>query len=94
MEITHLFIDPIDTHFLRGNRLFGDPGSFGDALVPPLPSVAAGALRSALLVHRRHDPARFARGEITDDAELGTPAHPGSFRITRFRLDAGQRMGP
>ena len=86
MEITHLFIDPIDTLFLRGNRLFGDPGSFGDALVPPWPSVAAGALRSALLVQRGHDPARFARGEITDDAELGTPARPGSFLITRFQM--------
>ena len=86
MEITHLFIDPIDTLFLRGNRLFGDPGSFGDALVPPWPSVAAGALRSALLVHRGHDPARFARGEIADDPELGTPARPGSFLITRFQM--------
>ena len=86
MEITHLFIDPIDTLFLRGNRLFGDPGSFGDALVPPWPSVAAGALRSALLVHRGHDPARFARGKITDDAELGAPARPGSFLITRFQM--------
>ena len=86
MEVTHVFIDPIDTLFLRGNRLFGEPGSFGDALVPPWPSVAAGALRSALLVHRGHDPARFARGEITDDAELGTPTHPGSFLITRFQI--------
>ena len=86
MDVTHLFIDPIDTLFLRGNRLFGEPGSFGDALVPPWPSVAAGALRSALLVHRGHDPARFARGEITDDAELGTPARPGSFLITRFQM--------
>ena len=86
MEITHLFIDPIDTLFLRGNRLFGDPGSFGDALVPPWPSVAAGALRSALLAQRGYDPARFARGEITDDTELGTPERPGSFRITGFQM--------
>ena len=93
MEITHLFIDPIDTLFLRGNRLFGDPGSFGDALVPPWPSVAAGALRSALLVHRGHDPACFARGEITDDAELGTPARPGSFLITRFQMARRGRDG-
>ena len=86
MEITHLFIDPIDTLFLRGNRLFGDPGSFGDALMPPWPSVAAGALRSALLMRRGYDPARFARGEVADDPELGTPAHPGSFRVTRFQI--------
>ena len=86
MEITHLFIDPIDTLFLRGNKLFGDPGSFGDALVPPWPSVAAGALRSALLAHRGYDPARFAHGDITDDTELGTPERPGSFRITGFQM--------
>ena len=86
METTHLFIDPIDTLFLRGNKLFGDPGSFGDALVPPWPSVAAGALRSALLAHRGYDPSRFARGEITDDTELGTPERPGSFLITRFQM--------
>ena len=86
METTHLFIDPIDTLFLRGNKLFGDPGSFGDALVPPWPSVAAGALRSALLAQRGYDPARFARGEITDDTELGTPAQPGSFLIARFQM--------
>ena len=91
MEITNLFIDPIDTLFLRGNRLFGDPGSFGDALVPPWPSVAAGALRSALLAYRGYDPARFARGEIADDPELGTPSRPGSFLITRFQM---ARRGP
>ena len=86
MKITHLFLEAIDTLFLRGNRLFGHPGSFGDALVPPWPSVAAGALRSALLAHRGYDPTRFARGEITDDTELGTPKHPGSFRITGFQM--------
>ena len=86
MATTHLFIEPIDTLFLRGNRLFGDPGSFGDALVPPWPSVAAGALRSALLVHHGHDTERFGRGEVSDDPVLGTPARPGSFLITRFQL--------
>ena len=91
MEITDFFIDPIDTLFLRGNKLFGDPGSFGDALAPPWPSVAAGALRSALLAQRGHDPARFARGKIAGDAELGTPARPGSFLIARFQM---ARRGP
>ena len=93
MEVAHVFIDPIDTLFLRGNRLFGEPGSFGAALVPPWPSVAAGALRSALLVHGGHDPARFTRGEITDDAELGTPARPGSFLITGFQIARRARDG-
>ena len=86
MDTTHLFIEPVDALFLRGNRLFGDPGSFGEALVPPWPSVAAGAIRSALLAHRGYDPARFARGEIAGDAELGTPARPGTLAITCFQL--------
>ena len=86
MEITHLFIDPVDALFLRGNKLFGDPGSFGDALVPPWPSAVAGALRSALLANRESDPWRFARGEITDNTELGTPERPGSFLITQFQM--------
>ena len=85
MNVTHLFIDPVDTLILRGNKLFGDPGSFGESLVPPWPSVAAGALRSALLTYRGWDPVRFGRGEI-DDPELGTPARPGSFAVVRFQL--------
>lgn len=91
MQTTYHFIEPIDTLFLRGNKLFGDPGSYGESLVPPWPSVAAGALRSALLAERGYDPARFLRGEI-DDIELGTPARPGSFAITGFQV-ARRRNG-
>ena len=86
MAAMEFFIEPIDTLFLRGNKLFGDPGSFGESLVPPWPSVAAGALRSALLDHRGYDPLRFARGEIVDDAEFGTPVRPGSFLMTHFQM--------
>lgn len=85
MDVTHLFIDPVDTLMLRGNKLFGDPGSFGESLVPPWPSVAAGALRSALLAHKELNPVRFANGEI-DDPELGTPEQPGTFALVRFQL--------
>lgn len=42
---TH-FIEPLDVLFLRDNRLFGAPGTYGESLLPPWPSVAAGALRS------------------------------------------------
>jgi CRISPR-associated protein Cmr3 len=80
-----LFIEPLDVLFLRGNKLFGDPGSFGESLVPPWPSVAAGAIRSDLLAHKRVDLQRFAKGEIMDP-ELGTPEQPGQFRLTDFRL--------
>ena len=43
------FIEPLDVLFLRGNQLFGEPGSYGEALMPPWPSVAAGALRTRIL---------------------------------------------
>jgi CRISPR-associated protein Cmr3 len=86
MSETRFFIEPLDVLFLRGNKLFGDAGSFGESLVPPWPSVAAGALRSALLVSKKHDPVKFALGRLTGDAEIGTPTQPGSFTVTAFQL--------
>jgi CRISPR-associated protein Cmr3 len=80
-----LFVEPLDVLVLRGNKLFGDPGSYGESLVPPWPSVAAGAIRSALLAHKGVDLQRFATGQIRD-SELGTPANPGPFRVTGFQL--------
>jgi CRISPR-associated protein Cmr3 len=80
-----LFIEPLDVLFLRGNQLFGDPGSFGESLVPPWPSVAAGAIRSAVLAHKGVDLLEFAKGRVPDP-ELGTPQQPGPFRLTDFRL--------
>ena len=49
------FLEPLDVLFLRGNKLFGDPGSFGESLIPPWPSVVAGALRSRMLADDRVD---------------------------------------
>ena len=91
MRRTRYFIEPFDVLFLRGNKLFGAPGSFGESLIPPWPSVAAGALRSALLATRGHDAAAYARGEITDDPEMGTPDRPGTFTVTGF--DLARRAG-
>ena len=71
--------------FLRGNKLFGDPGSHGESLVPPWPSAAAGALRSHLLAQDGTDLAAFAKGQITHPS-LGTPAAPGPFALTAFTL--------
>lgn len=85
MSIETRFIEPLDVLFLRGNKLFGDPGSHGESLVPPWPSVAAGALRSRMLADERVDLAAFARGEV-DHPTLGTPKRPGSFAITAFHL--------
>ena len=80
------FIEPLDVLYLRGNKLFGEPGSYGESMIPPWPSVAAGAIRSALLARRGHDFSEYARGRITDDAELGTPAKPGTFSLIDFQL--------
>ncbi len=44
-----LFLEPHDVLYLRGNKLFGDAGAHGEALMPPWPSMAAGALRSRLI---------------------------------------------
>lgn len=85
MSIETRFIEPLDVLFLRGNKLFGDPGSHGESLVPPWPSVAAGALRSRMLADEGVDLAAFGRGEV-DHPSLGTPAKPGSFAVTAFHL--------
>ncbi|RMG30419.1 MAG: type III-B CRISPR module-associated protein Cmr3 [Gammaproteobacteria bacterium] len=79
------FLEPVDVLFLRGNRLFGDPGSYGESLVPPWPSVAAGALRTAILVRDGVALDAFARGAVNHPT-LGTPDAPGEFRITGFHL--------
>jgi len=76
---TALFIEPLDVLILRGNKLFADAGSHSEALMPPWPSVAAGALRSRMLIDAGIDPAAFA-------AVLGSVAQPGSFRIAHFGL--------
>ncbi|MCX8004562.1 MAG: hypothetical protein N2688_06345 [Burkholderiaceae bacterium] len=79
------FIEALDVLTLRGNRLFGDPGSWGAAIMPPPPSVAAGALRSRLLVRDRTDLAAFARGEVHHEA-VGAPQRPGTFTLADFQL--------
>lgn len=82
---TYRFLQPLDVLFLRGNKLFGDPGSFGESLVPPWPSVAAGALRSQVLAADGVDLHAFAAGRVVHPT-LGTPARPGPFTVTAFHL--------
>ncbi|MGI9211964.1 MAG: type III-B CRISPR module-associated Cmr3 family protein [Methylococcaceae bacterium] len=79
------FLEPLDVLFLRGNKLFGDPGSFGESLVPPWPSVAAGALRSRILADAGVNLKDFAEGRV-NHPQLGTPSQPGSFTVTGFYL--------
>lgn len=85
-----LFIEPLDVLVLRGNKLFADAGSHGEALMPPWPSVAAGALRSRMLADAGVDLLQFAESKAALGNELasaiGTPVQPGSFRIAHFGL--------
>jgi CRISPR-associated protein Cmr3 len=83
--VEYRFIEPLDVLFLRGNKLFGDPGSYGESLVPPWPSVVAGALRSRMLADDGVDLAAFARGDVKHPA-LGTPKTPGDFAVAAFHL--------
>ena len=85
-----VFITPLDVLYLRGNQSFGDPGSYGESIVPPWPSVAAGAIRSRILVDNSIDLAAFARSEVAHP-ELGTPEAPSSFVLHAFHL--AQRQG-
>ncbi len=96
-----VFLEPIDVLHLRGNKLFGGAGDHAEALMPPWPSLAAGAVRSRLLADAGVDIGAFARGEPsapeTDLARsLGSPAAPGEFRVTGFTLArrAGSAVEP
>lgn len=95
--IEDLFFQAVDVLLLRGNKLFGDAGSFGGALMPPWPSIAAGALRSRMLADAKVDLSAFARGEpVLGNAlhrVLGSPAAPGSFRIAHFGLARREAQG-
>ncbi|MBI4468133.1 MAG: type III-B CRISPR module-associated protein Cmr3 [Acidobacteria bacterium] len=88
------FLEPLDVLFPRGNKLFGDAGSFGKAQMPPWPSAAAGAIRSRMLADSGVDFSAFARGEVIGNAALrdvlGTPQVPGFFRIGWFSI--GRRI--
>ncbi len=90
-----LFLKPLDLLYLRGNKLFGAAGDDAGAVMPPWPSVAAGAIRSRMLVDAGVNPAAFAsQGERMDGSlgrSLGTPKEPGTFRLARFCL--ARRVG-
>ncbi len=83
---TWRFVQPVDTLSLRGNKLFGAAGDFGESFFPPKPSVLAGALRSLLLAQAADEIPGFARDSVrlSDpqlDRILGTPAEPGAFEL-------------
>lgn len=82
---TWRFVQPVDTLSLRGNKLFGAAGDFGESGFPPKPSVLAGALRSLLLAQAGDRIEGFTQGQRICDEELdsilGTPAEPGDFAL-------------
>lgn len=62
-----LRIKPLDVLCARGNRLFGEAGSFGAVEMPPWPSVFAGALRSMILTEQGADPRDLLLGKLSGD---------------------------
>lgn len=87
---TYYYVRPTDSLFVRGNLAFGDSGEHGSSLMPPPPSLFAGAFRSALLGKDTEQLTAFLEGgRCTHPALaqcLGTPEAPGDFRITWLSL--------
>ena len=85
----HVLLTPADTLQFRGNRRFA-AGVYGSALMPPWPSVFAGALRSAALTQRAVPFVEFMAHRTADAAvvrEIGTgPLSPGTFRVGGIAL--------
>lgn len=89
-SVLHLAVTPVDLLYLRGNHLFGATAGHSQALMPPWPSVMAGAIRSRMLVDEGVNLAAFAgsasrpSGPLGDS--LGTPDRPGSFAVAGMAL--------
>lgn len=97
MSSTYYYVRPTDSLFLRGNLAFGDSGEHGSGLMPPPPSLFAGAFRSALLGQNAAQLAAFVdSGRCTDPALaqcLGTPTEPGDFALTWLSLAGEPSVG-
>jgi len=97
---TFYYVRPTDSLFVRGNLAFGDSGEHGSSQMPPPPSLFAGAFRSALLGQDAdHLHSFLSQGRCSYDALaqcLGTPEHPGNFRVTWLSLagDPGGHAAP
>lgn len=86
----YYYVRPTDSLFVRGNLAFGDSGEHGTGLMPPPPSLFAGAFRSCLLGRDASQLSSFlSQGQCSDPALkqcLGTPDVPGAFGITWLSL--------
>ncbi len=69
MSTAYYFIEALDVLMLRGNRSFGAAGEHSEAMLPPWPSVFAGAFRSALLAA---DTQRLAEFSAVSGAHFDT----------------------
>lgn len=99
----YYFVRPTDSLFVRGNLAFGDAGEHGVGVMPPPPSLFAGAFRSAILGRNANALSAFAQQGETGSAELdralgtlnpetGAVRKQGTFRLTWLSL-AGRNSG-
>ena len=93
----YYYVRPTDSLFVRGNMAFGDSGEHGASLMPPPPSLFAGAFRSALLGKDAAQLTAFVSdGRCTHPALaqcLGSPQAPGDFRIAWLSLAGESSAG-
>lgn len=100
----YYFVNPTESLFVRGNLAFGDGGEHGAGMMPPPPSLFAGAFRSAILGRDPDALSRFLRegraGEANLDAALGAfdpstglPVSPGQFRLGWVSLAGQSKVG-
>lgn len=78
-----LYIEPLDILFLRDNHLFGASGDSSRSLMPPWPSVFAGAIRSRMLADADVSIDALKNNSLPAplDAILGMPEVPGTFTL-------------
>ena len=95
-------IEPLDILILRGNQAFGDEGQHANSVMPPQPSVIAGALRGFWLMQLGIDLKKFndkqhpAQPEDFDEpvrSQLGTPDQPQGFRLQHNGLARKTEQG-
>ncbi len=101
MSTTYFYVRPTDSLFVRGNQAFGNGGEHGGSLMPPPPSLFAGAFRSAILGKDAAQMTAFLShgGRCSEPAMhrcLGTTDVPGEFQITWVSLavDVGGNTVP
>lgn len=97
---TYYFVRPTDSLFIRGNLAFGETGEYGAGVMPPPPSLLAGAFRSAILGRNANALSAFTQHGETGipklDRTLGTldpkthAIRGGTFQVTFLSL-AGRK---